>query len=275
VECAPTYFKHGGVPCTHCGEKVELWQAALGKAIALAPTGWALGSLGAAQTSVVMPMESGKTYQIQLTDHGAPPGARILSTNYTSQTGNLTAIEWHGNVPLRRSLGTVLHLLAVPFGEGALPREGRVAISIVWIRGDDSDAWPYLVTAFEAAAAQDYAPSIVFAQSAVEISMMPVIEQRLRRHAPAERVENFMRDSLTYSHALNVVLPYLSAELGAPKMPDVVRGALNKLRKKRNAIIHQGAKAAAVSVKDTMDGLCAAAFGFEYMRFVRPILERA
>jgi len=263
------------VACKHCGEKVDLWQAALGKAIALAPTGWALASLGAAQTSVVMVMESGKTYQIQLTEHGAPPDARILSVNYTGQTGNLTAIEWHGNVPLRRSLGTALHLLAVPFGEGPLPREGRVAISIVWIRGDESDAWPYLVTAFEAAATKDYAPSIVFAQSAVEISMMPLIEQRFRRHASAEHVENFMRDSLTYSYALNVVLPYLSAELGSLKMPHVIRGTLNKLRKKRNEIIHKGTQAAAITPQDAMEGLCAAAFGFEYMRFVRPILEKA
>jgi len=215
-------------------------------------------------------MESGKTYQIQLTDHGAPPGARILSTNYTGQTGNLTAIEWHGNVPLRRSLGTVLHLLAVPFGEGPLPREGRVAISIVWIRGDDSDAWPYLVTAFEAAAAQDYAPSIVFAQSAVEISMMPVIEKRFRLHAPRKKVRRFTN----YSRALNVVLPYLCGEAGIAQMPVTILEALDKLRDRRNKIIHKGVKEAAITSKDAMEGLCAAAFGFEYIRYVEPLLSR-
>ncbi|HEY6269484.1 MAG TPA: hypothetical protein VIX11_14365 [Candidatus Acidoferrum sp.] len=44
------------------------------------------------------------------------------------------------------------------------------------------------------------------------------------------------------------------------------------MRKKRNNIIYEGAKAAAVTPEDAMQGLCAAAFGFEYMRYVGPIL---
>jgi len=222
-----------------------------------------------------MEMKTGNYYEISLMDHGAPPDAKILSTNYTSQGGDngaVTSLEWHGNTPRRRVEGTTLRLFAIPLGEGPEPRAGRVAISVVWIRGDESDAWPYLTTAFESAAAREYAPSMVFAQSAVEISMMPVIKQRLWRHAATDRVENFMKDSLTYSHALNVLLPYMSAELGARKMPDEVRGALNKMRKKRNDIIHEGAKVAAVTPEDAMEGLCAAAFGFEYMRYVGPTL---
>ena len=176
-------------------------------------------------------------------------------------------------MPLISASGTVLRLLGVPLEAGSLPQTGRVAVSVVWIRGDgDSDAWPYLTTAFEAAAAREYEPSMVFAQSAVEISMMPVIKQKLRRYASADHVENFMKDSLTYSHALNVVLPYMCAEIGVRKMPDDVRGALNKMRRKRNDIIHEGAKAAAVSSEAAMEGLCAAAFGFEFMRYVGPRL---
>jgi hypothetical protein len=128
------------------------------------------------------------------------------------------------------------------------------------------------VSAFEAAAARDYAPTLVFAQSAVEISMMPLIRQKLRRHASGENVTNFMRDSLTYSHALNVVLPYLCGEAGLARLPDDVRGSLNKLRKKRNDIIHEGTKAAAITPADAMEGICAAAFGFEYMGYVAPTL---
>ncbi len=270
AECAPSYFDAGYVTCKHCGEKSDLWQAALSKAIALSPSGWALASLGAAQTSIVLPMESGKGYEVQLTDYGAPTDAKILSTNYTGQTGNLTAIEWHGNSPQRRVQGTALRLLAVPFGEGPLPCEGRVAISVVWIRGNDSPAWPYLATAFEAAAARDYAPSLVFAQSAVEISMMPLIESRFRRHAPERRVRHFTN----YSRALHVILPYLCGEAGLAKMPDIVRDALDRLRDKRNEIIHRGIHAAAISPQAAMEGLCAAAFGFEYMRHVEPSLSK-
>ena len=242
--------------------------------MSIAPA-WALASLGAGKTNIVIPMESGKYHEVDLCKHGVPTDATILARNYTGQTGNMTAVEWHANAPPLRFPGTVLRLMGIPLGDGPLPMTGQVGISVVWIRGDESDAWPYLTTAFEAAAAREYAPSLVFAQSAVEISMMPVIKQRLRRHAAADRVENFMKDSLTYSHALNVVLPYMSAEVGAPKMPDDIRGALNKMRKKRNDIIHEGTRAAAIIAEDAMEGLCAAAFGFEYMRFVLPILERA
>ena len=55
-------------------------------------------------------------------------------------------------------------------------------------------------------------------------------------------------------------------------MSDSVRGALNKMRKKRNDVIHEGVKIAAVTAEDAMEGLCAAAFGFEYMRYVGPKL---
>lgn len=278
VDCAPTYFESGYVLCGHCGEQVDVWRAALDKATRLsAVSGWALTSLGAAQTSFVLQMETGRHYALELTNYEVPADARILTRHYSSQggeQGSVTAVEWHPNDPAHRVRGTLLPLLAVPVLEGPVPRVGPVGINIVWIRGEDSaDAWPYLVSAFESAAARDYAPSMVFAQSAVEISMMPRIEQRLRRHASGEHVKRFMRNSLTYSYALNVVLPYLCGEAGLARMPDAVRGALNKMRRKRNDIIHEGAETVAVTAADAMEGLCAAAFGFEYMRYVAPALS--
>ncbi len=275
LDSAPAYFRNGFVPCDHCGEHVDLWHATLESVtrMSIAPA-WAVATIGAGKTNFVMSIETGEFCEVQLTNHEVPSDARILSRNYTGQGGDVTAIEWHGNSPPLRFPGTVLRLFGVPLGKGPLPRSGRVAISVVWIRSDDSDAWPYLATAFESAAAREYAPSLVFAQSAVEISMMPLIERRLRRHSSAEHVKKFMRDSITYSYALNVVLPYFCGETNIAPMNDSIRGALNKMRKRRNDIIHKGAKAAAVTATDAMEGLCAAAFGFEYMRFVRPLLER-
>ncbi len=143
----------------------------------------------------------------------------------------------------------------------------------MWIRGEDSDAWPYLVSAFEAGSANEFAPSLVFAQSAVEISMMPAIATRLRQHASHDNIKRFVADALTYGYAMNIVLPYICGELSIPRMPEVIRGALNKLRKKRNGIIHEGVKAAAISHEEAAEGLSAAAFGFEYMRYIAPLLS--
>ena len=276
VECAPVYFKEGHVICKHCGEMVDLWQAVTGHAKALSMTSLALGSLGAAQTSVRMEIETGKYYEVDLTKFGAAADAKILAVCYSPQGGEHGSVmptECHGNVPARRIIGTTLHIVGLPLGKGPVPRLGKASISVIWIRGEESDAWPYLVSAFEAAAACEYAPALVFAQSAVEISMMPVIARRFRRHASAEYVKRFMNEALTYGYALNVVLPYLCAEVGSPKMPDVVRGSLNKLRRIRNKIIHEGTKASPTSPEDAMEGLSAAAFGFEYLRFVEPSLS--
>ncbi len=279
VDCAATYFANGFLLCNHCGERVDLWGASVDQAIRLRDVSdSALISLGAKQSWFPLAMETGKHYVVDLTQYKIPADAKILSRRYTPQGGEqgaVSAVEWYPNDSTHRFRGTPLSLVAVPVMEGPLPRTGQVLVILTWVDADDADAWPYLARAFDSAAAREYEPALVFAQSAVEISMMPLIEQRFRRHASAEHVENFMRDSLTYSYALNVVLPYLSAELGSPKMPDAVRGALNKLRKKRNEIIHRGTKAAAITPQDAMEGLCAAAFGFEYMRYVGPTLLEA
>jgi hypothetical protein len=273
VECAPVYFEKGCVKCSHCGNDVELWRAALDHATRLSLAGaWALASLGAASTSFVMQLETGKYYSVDLINHDVPAEAKILKRNYTGQGGDVTGMEWHGNAPPLRFPGTALRLVGVPLGEGPLPRVGKVSIKVVWIRKGDSEAWPYLATAFEAAAAGEYAPAMVFAQSAVEISLMPLIKKRLTRYASAERAGRFMSSGLTYGYALNIVLPYMCAELGKPQMPDNIRGALNKLREKRNDIIHEGSASAAVSPEEAMEGLCAASFGFEFMRYVGPFL---
>jgi hypothetical protein len=275
VDCAPSYFEKGCVICEKCGESVDLWQAASGRALALKWIPWSLASLGAAQTHTKITAETGKYYQVDLTEYGAPADARILSVSYNGgggQSGLVTAMEWHGNSSARRPSGTVLRLIGIPLGDGTLPRSGSVGVNALWIRGEESDAWPYLVSAFNAAAAHEFAPSLVFAQSAVEISMMPAIAMRLRRHASQEQVKRFLVDSLTYSYALNIVLPYICGELGIAKLPDLIRSALNRLRKRRNKIIHEGVKAAGISHEDTIEGLSAAAFGFEYMRYALPSL---
>lgn len=68
---------------------------------------------------------------------------------------------------------------------------GSVAISANWIHREKSDAWPYLVSAVESVATQDYSPALVFAQSAVEISPTSFIARRFGRHASHQRVADF------------------------------------------------------------------------------------
>jgi hypothetical protein len=142
--------------------------------------------------------------------------------------------------------------------------------AIAYCSSSESDAWPYLVSAIESVATQDYSPALVFAQSAMEISLMPLIAGRFEQYASRRRVEDFMSGDLTYGHALNVVLPYVCGQLGVPQLPEEIRGSLNGLRKRRNEIIHQGVKSESITDKEAMEGMTAAAFGFEYMRYIAP-----
>lgn len=279
VDCAGLYFECGYVTCNECGARVDLWQVVSGRAKDLGTIGpWSLASLGAARTSLVMPLRSGRYYEIDIVDHGAPIGSKILGVNFTGQGGEdgcVTGLAWHGNTVVRRIRGTVLRLIGVPLGEGPLPRTGNVAISITWIRPGESDGWVYLQSAFDAVADGELAPALVFAQAAVEISAMPVVAQCLERYAGADRVKQFMRDGLSFGHALNVVLPNLCGQWRLPQLPDQIRGALNNLRRTRNDIIHEGATAANITSEKTGEGLAAATFGFEYIRFIAPKLLTA
>jgi hypothetical protein len=171
VDSAPHYFEEGYVKCEKCGENVDLWQVVSGRAKAMGLGPHALTPIGAATTSLLLPLESGRYYEFNLEEYGVPPGARILWVNFTSQggaNGGVTAVAWHANTVPRRINGTTLRIMTIPVLEGPLPRTGNVAISIIWIRKEESDGWVYLLSAFEAAADLEYAPSLVFAQSAVE-----------------------------------------------------------------------------------------------------------
>lgn len=181
AKCASRYFQQGFIECGNCGSKVDLWKAALDRAIALDPAlAWALESLGAGRTSFVMSMKTGDIYAIDLTQHGVPANAKIIARHYTTQGPQeslVSATERHHSNWAHRLKGTNLVLLAIPIMDGPLPRVGQVLISVTWIRTEESIASPYIVTAFEAAAAGDYGPSMVFAQAAVEVLMMPLVEK--------------------------------------------------------------------------------------------------
>jgi hypothetical protein len=271
--CAPDYFEKGYVVCRSCGWQVDLWGATLG--YYSASRAWGPTSLGAAVLNIRLDMTTYVYTEVDLTNHGMPADAKVLSVLYNAvwnENGSVFPQEWHGNVPPRKVHGTILRLLSIPLGEGPLPRTGQVDIRVIWVRADDSPAWPYLVTAFESTVIGDSAPALVFAQSAVEISMMPFIERRLQQHAGKKAVSDFMSGTLTYSHALNIVLPFLCGELRLANMPNEVRGALNALRRTRNAIIHRGVRSDSITTEQLTSGMTAAAFGFEFMRYVGPKL---
>jgi len=161
-------------------------------------------------------------------------------------------------------------------GDGTIGTVCPVHIWVLWVHQDvKEDGWPYLLDAFDALVREEYDRVIVPAQSAVEITLMPIIRELLERHSSIDHVKGFMGDRLTFGNVVNVVLPFMCAQAGVPKMPDSVRGAMNKLRQLRNDLVHKGERRASISKTESGEALCAAVFGFEYARYVRPqLLER-
>jgi hypothetical protein len=246
-----------------------VWVNALGFVRSL--KGWdeALVALGAPQTDFSEEIMLDKLHTINLTDHGVPEDSIVLSISYTPQGGGVFPLEFHGNRPLRR-VGTSIKVFGVR--AGSQETRSRVAIHAVWVEKGSSDGWTYLTHAFEAFCGRQYSRVIVPAQSAVEVSLMPVIRELFRRHASAENVKGFLENSLTFGHAKNVILPLLCAQANVPMLPDAIRGSLNRLRGLRNDIVHEGLEHTAVTGEHAGEGLCAAAFGFEYVRYAGPLL---
>ncbi len=100
VDCAPSYFEKGFVVCEKCGEHVDLWQAVFGRGTGSSWIGLSLSSLGAAQTRTQLMMETGKYYEVDLAECGAPPDARVLHVAYNGgadASGLVTALEWQSH----------------------------------------------------------------------------------------------------------------------------------------------------------------------------------
>jgi hypothetical protein len=157
-------------------------------------------------------------------------------------------------------------------GDGTVGKECPVHIRVLWVHQDKEDGWAYIVDALDALALQDNARVIVPAQSAVEVALMPVIHQLLERHSSKSNVERFMGDRLTFGDVINVFLPFLCAQADIPTMTEDIRGAMTKLRKLRNDLVHEGKRRASITTGEAIEALAAAVFAFEYVKFARPQL---
>ena len=61
--------------------------------------------------------------------------------------------------------------------------------------------------------------------------------------------------------------PNLCSAPGIPVLNSEIRGQLNRLRKLRNEIVHDGAPRKEVEPNQAAELICAAVFGFYYARF--------
>ena len=70
-----------------------------------------------------------------------------------------------------------------------------------------------------------------------------------------------------------MILPLLCDASNVKHLPAPIRGELNRLRKLRNELVHDGLAKDAVSKPLASEMLCAAVFGFEYLRYAEGALN--
>ena len=269
-EIADQYFESGNVECKTCGAKVDAWKETLSLAREQILGFVGLASLGARVSVFSLQLAPGESKKVDFSTCGVPKEATILSVNYTPQDGDCFPLEVHGNSPQRRILGTERTLYGRPLDSG---RRGEpINILVTWVHSDDSsEGWLYLVDAFEAVATGRFSQVVVPAHAAVEISLTSLISSALLKYVSKQNIRRFLED-LPYSHALNIILPLICIPSGIPPLAEPIRGELNRLRKLRNKVVHERISPSSVSDAQAGELLCAAVFGFEYVRFVRSLI---
>lgn len=269
------YFDKGPVVCPACSADLDWWATILREVRENFMMNQAFGPVGAQSVVFRITLRSGERTQYKLSDHGIPTDARVLYVNYTP-AGPLFPVELHGNVATRRFVRNEITLWPVPLANPADARPTDVNVLVSWVPHSQLDtSWGNLVDAFEAYASGSYDSAVVPANVAVEAALSVFLFEYFSQYAAGDSVKHFLDDAATYSHQLNVVLPLVSALGGAPELPDHIRGLLNRLRRLRNQIAHDGKLETSLSQAETAELLCSALFGFRYVGLVQSRLARA
>lgn len=268
------YFDKKSVVCPSCNAVLDWWATVLREVRENFMMNQAFGPVGAQSVIFRITLRPGERTQYKLSDHGIPSDAKVLYVNYTPE-GTLFPVELHGNVPTQRSLRSEVTLWPVPFGSAAETKTTDVNVLVTWVPHSQLDeSWGNLVDAFEAYAAGSYHSAVVPANVAVEAALSVFLFEYLARYAGRDRVKRFLEDAATYSHQLNVLLPFVSALGGVPELPHHIRGLLNRLRELRNQIAHNGKLETLLSQGEAAELLCSALFGFRYVGLVQSRLAR-
>jgi len=269
------FFSGTNIQCPSCKQSVDWWQTALREVSENFMLSQAFGLVSARSTIFRVLLKPGMRTSYRLKDFGIPSDAKVLYVNYTP-SGPLFPAELHGNVATAKTSRQEVYLWPVPLGNDQDPTDTEVSVFVTWVPHSElDDSWKNMVTAFEAYVEGEYSAAVVPANVAVESSLSITLNNCLPQYVGKERTKSFLKDAATYSHQLNVVLPLLVGLLKLPVLPEQIRGLLNSLRGLRNDIAHLGATEKPIGKEQCAEVLCAALFGFQYVRLLQKKLSSA
>ena len=272
VDLVARYFEEPKAwPCPNpeCGEGVDWFEAV---ALSIKEDFFFVQGamlLGAKQALFTIDAVDQERIDIDLTTVGVPQGATVVGVNCTPYS-LLRATDAAWNLPDKFRNPFKLNLISVWVGDPAVAaaeRSGKFVFLVTWIKPDDANGgWLHLVDSFRRYSAGRYDASIIPANTAVEMMLTPLLTNVLERFCAKEKATQFLTTDATYSHQLNVILPILCAIYKVPALPDNIRGQLNRLRKIRNEIAHEGHPENPLDEKDASRLLAAAFFGVHYVQ---------
>jgi hypothetical protein len=271
-DSAPRYFARGFIHCAKCKTNVDLWEVAKEDIKTFFGSPMAIAALGAKSTSFLFDLAPGEIKTLDFTEKGVPQSAVVISVNYTPQGGGCFPVEIHNNEARARSSRPRATVVGVALGE--TPGEAKIAVSVTWVDElEEPEAWTLLADAFQAATDNRFSRVVVPAYSAFEITVSRLIRELLLKVSSKTAVTTFMSD-LSSAAALNVMVPFLCSHTGLKNLPEGIRNSLARLRSLRNTAVHEGLREINVKKDEIAELLCAAVFGFEFIRYARTKLVK-
>jgi hypothetical protein len=268
------FFKGIHVSCESCRSDLNWWDAVHRAIRENFMFNQAFSVLGANTNIIKVILRPNSRSCIKLSDHGIPFDARVLYVNYTPQGGGLFPLEIHGNVPRRKIIGDEIWLYPAILSNEQEASETEVAAMVTWVNHTTDEIDLVNITdAFEAYSNNQFLDSIVPANVAVESSLSKLLTNLINKYIPKKTTEEFLTNAATYSSQLNVVLPLIVSLLKLPELPENIRGSLNRLRKYRNQLAHNGTTKKPFAKEDASETLCAALFGLRYISLIETIVN--
>ena len=267
------YFRNENIGCGKCRQPMDWWKLILNTIQENFMSTFAYMAIGAKSLAMNIALVPHRKTIIRFADYGLPCDAKILQIQYTSigsAHNCLFPLEVHGNSPIRHIIPNIIALYPISLEDDSYPQTGNEAsIFVTWVaHTPDDELWEYLVTAFEAFAQNRFNAILIPSNIAVESKLTRLIAQFFEKFANKDSVKKFLSEGAVYSYQLNVLLPMIISLKGLPNLQDHIRGHLNRLRKLRNQLAHDGKLKEPLAKNEAAEMLCAALFGFRYLKFI-------
>ncbi len=264
-----SFFLGEPVLCPRCQRPIDLWSAVVGQIRDNAMLTFAYAIIGARTTAHSFELSPNEFLTLRLTDWGVPEQAVLLSINYTP-IGSIPVCwptEVHGNRPRWGPPKPAQEILIFGRDPSQAASRTKIGCSIIWfLPPDEDDGWLHLLEAFQTYGDGQLQRALIPAHIAAESALSKAIHLGLKTAAVPGLSES---GRMGFANQMRLLLPLVADRYKFPRLPSAVEGSLERLRKLRNQVVHEGVSKEPLNPVTLSELLAAATFGFHYGRALR------